>query len=808
MAKQPQYNFLEEWLRNIIDVSFNKNGSVQSSTSSAQALIQAWADLRDLLECQAFHARHLQALKILIGSQTALHVADPQAKLIISILSSQHLSLPQESYPLFFRLLYIWVRKSRQTSLVVESAIEVLSHIFSSKSCCGKSSLFFSDGILLLGALSFQTSASEKSKRLCLDLLCKLLEEEYRSIFLSNELASSALAGAGYALSSPVTGNFGRILDILFRIWGREGGPFGTSQGLMLLHVIEWVLSNSVNLHSVDIIEDVRELLENVKPAHSSVAVVMSAAGVLRTINRSGLSGFMRIKNSIEDRLEVVAKELVSAAKGFDHHLLHCIALALARSGSVSYRPSILTTLALALLTEAFPLQHVYDKILKFPEENWVSLHDEIKDHLSSFIFKEAGAITAVFCNQYAHANDDGRSLVESLVWDYCQAVYSWHRQATLLLMGRGYRQFISDVEKIAESAFLMVVVFALGVTKHRLDTRIDRDTQLQISVKILVSFSCMEYFRRMRLPEYMDTIRAVIVSVQEDELACVTFIESMPSYRHLITYDGSSNQPEMEHLWSTDEVQTARIVFYMRVIPTCVDRLRATVFKNAVAPIMFLYMGHPNAKVARCTHSVFVAFVTSGKDLNQDERALLKEQLVFYYIQRSLEGYPRITPFDGMASGVAALVRNLPAGSPSIFYCISSLIQKATSLCKAVDDLDIDLWKNWEGELEPPKKVLDLLLRLLSLVDIQVLPDLMKLLAQLIVRLPLNGQNMLLNQLYQQIAESDDVIRKPALVSWVQSLSYLCSQGTHTERPELVGESASPRITDSISLNSISARL
>lgn len=83
-----------------------------------------------------------------------------------------------------------------------------------------------------------------------------------------------------------------------------------------------------------------------------------------------------------------------------------------------------------------------------------------------------------------------------------------------------------------------------------------------------------------------------------------------------------------------------------------------------------------------------------------------------------------------------------------------------------------------------------------------------MKLLAQLIVQLPLNGQNMLLNQLYQQIAESDDVIRKPALVSWVQSLSYLCSQSTDRKRPELVGETASAWTTNSISLNGINARL
>lgn len=37
----------------------------------------------------------------------------------------------------------------------------------------------------------------------------------------------------------------------------------------------------------------------------------------------------------------------------------------------------------------------------------------------------------------------------------------------------------------------------------------------------------------------------------------------------------------------------------------------------------------------------------------------------------------------------------------------------------------------------------------------------------------------MILNDLYAQVAESDDVIRKPILVSWLQSLSYLCSQAT-----------------------------
>ena len=52
-----------------------------------------------------------------------------------------------------------------------------------------------------------------------------------------------------------------------------------------------------------------------------------------------------------------------------------------------------------------------------------------------------------------------------------------------------------------------------------------------------------------------------------------------------------------------------------------------------------------------------------------------------------------------------------------------------------------------------------------------------MKLLAQLINKLPQDAQNMVLNELHSQVAESDDVIRKPILVSWLQSLSYLCTK-------------------------------
>lgn len=54
--------------------------------------------------------------------------------------------------------------------------------------------------------------------------------------------------------------------------------------------------------------------------------------------------------------------------------------------------------------------------------------------------------------------------------------------------------------------------------------------------------------------------------------------------------------------------------------------------------------MGHPNGKVARASHSMFMSFVSSGKDTNDDERVSLKEQLAFYYIERSLEVSRRIS--------------------------------------------------------------------------------------------------------------------------------------------------------------------
>ncbi|KAK8504303.1 hypothetical protein V6N13_062653 [Hibiscus sabdariffa] len=792
MARQSNTLFLEQWLRtNVGGINQTVSGHPSAPSSSARAIIQAWSELRDSLQNQTFHPHILQSLKTLLNSQASLHVADPQAKLLLSVLSSQSFDRPPESYPILLRLLYIWVRKSvRPSAALIDSAVDVISRIFATEYGSKKSPSFLAEGILILGAISFVPSVSESSKIACLELLCRLLEKDYQLVRLGEEIIPDVLAGIGYALHSSVDVLLVRVLDSLLGIWGKEDGPRSTvPTALMILHLVEWVVSGYIKSRSLKKIEAFSQrTLGPSEATYVPFALVMVAAGVLRasryTANGQGLEFVSILRISAENQIAFVAQQFISDTKGSINSdndpssslLRQCLSLALARSGAVSFSAPVLLCLASALLREIFPLRHLYMQILQFIHNSGSEFGiSEIKRHLDSVLFKEAGVITGVFCNQYASADEESKSFVESLIWNYCREVYSGHRQVALLLNERN-NELLVNLEKIAESAFLMVAVFALAVTKQRLNSNFSQEVQREHSVRILVSFSCLEYFRRIRLPEYMDTIRRVVACVQENESACISFVESMPSYVDLTTWQDFSSKQKMEYEWSKDEVQTARVLFYVRVIPTCIELLPALAFRRVVAPSMFLYMGHPNEKVARASHSMFVAFMSSGKE-PEDERVSLKEQLVFYYMQRSLEGYPGITPFEGMASGVAALVRHLSAGSPATYYCIHCLVDKANNLLGDLTTLKDDEWKNWQGGPEPCKKILELLSHLISLVDIKVLPALMKSLAQLIIRLPKRGQIMVLNELYAQVAESDDVTRKPTLVSWLQSLSYLSSQ-------------------------------
>lgn len=598
------------------------------------------------------------------------------------------------------------------------------------------------------------------------------------------------------------------------------------AHGLMILRLVEWCVLDFIASKSASKIESLRAEISVEKcetRGYARFALVMAAAGFLRAFrvassssssDRLGLDP--RSRKSIEGSISFVAKHTISSiASGYGSEnssddnrlLLQCIALGLARCGPISFDASVLHCLCLALRNEIFPVPSFIRMSLENSRGNSAILgSDKVKEHLASVLFKEAGAVTGVLCDQYAFADEDSRVQVENQMWEYSRELYSDLRIAALVHQGKS-NELLEYLEKIAEAAFLMVVVFAAEASKHKLNPKSSHEFRPEVAVEILIAFSCIEYLRRTRLPEYTDAVRRAVLTIQENAASSASFVESMPSYVDLTKPQGSFALKGIRYAWFKDEVQTARLLFYLRVLPTCISLIPASVFGKLVAPTMFLYMQHPNEKVARASHSVFISFLSSGKDADEDDRPALKEKLVFYYMQRALEAYPGITPFEGMTSGVAAIVRHLPAGSPAIFYCIHTLVAKATDLCRKAMKQDATVWKTWEGSLEPCKKVLDMLLRLISLVDIQVLPYLLKQLAEFIAQQPKDGQNALLDELYSQVAESDDVTRKPVLVSWLQSLSYLCSPA----KSSVKGGNAEVSIgssSDGLNLNRTLARL
>ncbi|KAG9445152.1 hypothetical protein H6P81_016492 [Aristolochia fimbriata] len=824
MAKLTPTVFLEEWLRNSVSLNTSQPSS-SSQNPSAQTIIQSWSYLRDCHHQNSVQSHHLQSLETLnLSSQTSLHVADPQAKLLLSLLSLA----PQQSHHLIFRLLYIWARKASNPSpSLLESLVPVLSRCFSERTYVDDQ--LIARGALLLGAISVVSRLSQASRSVCLELLSRLVEEDLHSTRLRQVLVAEVLAGIGYALVCSERNFFIKIFNCLLGIWRRgDGLAASLTDGLMLLHLMEWVISGFASMHSVGKLEVVgTEIEKSSERSYPHFSVVMACAGTLRAINQvqsgSRFEVSSTLRNLLEDRISSIALDLLirtenfSNTSSYDHSCrlsLSCISLGLARIGHFSFRNPVLLCLVTSLLIEVFPLPSLCRRANGRTNGVSYSLElREVKEHLNSLLFREAGSVTNIFCNQYVLAREEDKLIVESYLWKYCEETYSALRAANFLLKNERNGVLV-ELEKIAEAAFLMVVVFSSVVVKHKVNsnTKYSIQTQSEVSVRVLVAFSCLEYMRRVRLPEYSETIQAIVKSVQQDRTASVSFIKSMPPYLDLTSHQAFR---KIKYSWSEDEVQMARVLFYLRVIPTCIEYVPHHEFGKIVAPTMFLYMRHSSAKVTRASHLLFASFISSGIDANQDERILLKEQLVFYYMRRALEAYPEITPYEGMVSGVTALVRHLPAGSPAILYSVHCLAEHATRLCRETLSQDANFWMKWQGDMElPSKKILELLLRLISLVDIQTLPDLLKLLAQFVAQLPQIGQNLVLDKIYSHVEESDDVTRKPSLVSWLHSVSYLSStsrgkdlHGTTTTTATAVGSNRESE-SDTISLNNTRARI
>eukprot|EP01018_Ginkgo_biloba_P016699 Gb_16369 [translate_table: standard] len=827
---------LEEWLQNAAAASSSSLTSSSTSLPTAREIAHSWSNLRDCLQKKALEADHLISLQKLYHCRRSLHVADPQAKLLLSLLSSFDLSGDPYTLSqvrcLASLILSAWARKSSASKAnhrLFDSAVEIACKLIENHD---QHKLFVCEGILLMGSLSAAPNVSEHCRKLCLDVVAELLQKEQKAIMSQGRIAE-VLAGVGYAMFSCSHGfHFQSILVSLLSLWTAEDGLYTCiTHGLMVLHLLEWVVLNLVlsgSRGTVSVVEKLKvvsnefPIIAKRRVAALDFAVVMAAAGVLRACNKNSKSDQLPNKNATVEQLKSSMEEIIvdvaenavlnftpmgerqghsNSATDFSQFakwvlkndgslaparklILQCVAVAVCRCGGISSHVIIVLSLVAALLTETFPLQLMYSvKMIHIPSIGYSGEVDELGNHVGSVLFKEAGITTRAMCNQYLSANSDLKQLVEDLMWGYSQALYQKHRlfMITLKSEGRNYNSNHS-LEKITEAAFFMIVMFFSIATKDKLAMSNSCSAQESVSVKALDALSCVECFRHAQLPEYSDMVKHTVSCTSKSASACAALVHLLPSYHELTHWPGALNSGPVDYCWFKDEVQTTRIFFYLRVLPTCMEKISDSLFAMDVAPLMFLYMQHPDENVARGSHSVFVAFMSAknsgsgSSDVEERVKTTLKEQLVVYYLQRALEAYPGSTPFEGLSSGVVALVQHLPAGSPAILHCINTLVEKTSNLCSTYFTSNRGQ-VNVNRETESAKQLQVLLQHLILLVDIQVLPDLLKHLAQLIIGLPEYARNMALGETYDLVAGSDDVTRKPILVPWLQSLSFICSQ-------------------------------
>jgi hypothetical protein len=86
------------------------------------------------------------------------------------------------------------------------------------------------------------------------------------------------------------------------------------------------------------------------------------------------------------------------------------------------------------------------------------------------------------------------------------------------------------------------------------------------------------------------------VVVTSSSSLICITFFYD-------INYEDLQDIGDLHH-WTKDDVQTARVLFYLRVIPTFVSIIPASLFAQKVASTTFLYPFSPLMKLCHASLS------------------------------------------------------------------------------------------------------------------------------------------------------------------------------------------------------------
>ncbi|DBA78919.1 TPA: hypothetical protein ACH3X1_008798 [Trebouxia sp. C0004] len=297
------------------------------------------------------------------------------------------------------------------------------------------------------------------------------------------------------------------------------------------------------------------------------------------------------------------------------------------------------------------------------------------------------------------------------------------------------------------------------------------------VAAELLDSMSYLQ-FCRMKLTAYNTLLKNVLTSVSTSAEATQLLMDKLPAYSDLVAtpnaasaHADASQSGRQQAAWSSDTILATRVMLLMNALGACLPALPQGDAALQAAPMMFLYLQHPQKPVSAAAHSLFCAVL---------KRSDKKEELIPFYMKRALEAYPSCTHISGLSAGVDAAMRELPSGSPVVLLTLHSLADHASALLSASGGMK----KNPEAGLD----LIRLLAQMLLVIEFQFLPDAMSNVGAVVLECPSTDvQLSACNCVHEVLMTSDDYTRKVRCAQWYQHLAADCAEAK--PEPALAGD-------------------
>ncbi|KAI5080947.1 hypothetical protein GOP47_0004130 [Adiantum capillus-veneris] len=835
---------LENWLhRAAFSFSNSPSGVLRSSSPSAQQIAQAWSRVRECVQGGLFLPQHSAALDLLKEYGNTIHVAESQARVLTSILSSITFRPDvEENAAAHARssaasLLSIWLRRgfapsgrhgSKASSSRIKETIEAV--VGSAIKALESSTLdngFVSEAILLLGSVCVNPHTPEEQQRVCQEVIARECLRQRK--FIGGNNCKEALAGVGYAMVTSSGPTLKALMQALLLLWidddaldqkaGVSTARPSLENGLLHLHLMEWygsfLNSQPKYMASTQIVaEEIKEAFSSSIAISARYGVLLSAAGLLRGLHlhRSTKKPASESAESIRmNAIQTLCNSIVKLVDDTAHLQVQEIATTIKEGTFVDTAieesrnlisvnqigdkhwlqcislamsrccrfPSSLSVLVCLMTT-------LFEDVLPlkaYYDVNMSQPSKEIEDtwtaHTKSILFQEAGAIIRVICEQYESIDGGWQRWAEHFFSQYSHFTYTKHRYYLVLMDSRNQDDLVSPL-----------LHSETGPLKQILEAFL---------LSAVMFFSHASKKKRDLSVEAKGDFAARVMH----SLSCVEFIRQgqVPQYRELV---------QTCVAWtSASEATCAKIVpmfpSYNEIIQPPGPGVSCYSWKKDVVQDSRVLFGF---RVLPTCLQTFTAICFSNEVapimflyMKHPTQALVQSShslLVSFFSTKSCEGDRdsikeqlavqfvwRTFEDDWALSNYDAFVTVVGAVARHLPAGSTATRECISFLSrKGSENFSLAARRGEEDRLETGEKLQTLLLHLILIVDVQVLPHLLQEVARLVLGQTNPRRIRALEEAFDVLAGSDDLTRKHILVPWLQSLSFLCSNSDDQRRP------------------------